>query len=83
MKLKNELPTIRAAFEPNEQRIKQYAAELRASGEYNDFVTRLTWDCLRAFVTSETICTWYNLYNCHDSHIQTAAVAVLKELNVL
>lgn len=83
MKLKNELPTIRAAFEPQAQSIKQYAEKLRASGEYNDFETCLTWECLYAFIGTEVICSWYKKYNCHDSHIQTVAVAVLKELNVL
>ena len=83
MKLKNEIPTIRAAFEPNEQRIKQYAADLRANGKYKDFGTRLAWDCLYALIGTEQICKWYTLYNCHDNHITTAARAVLKELNVL
>lgn len=83
MKLKNELPTIRAAFEPHAQRIKQYAEKLRANGQYKDFETRLAWECLHAFIGTEGICNWYEKYNCSDNHITTAARAVLRELNIL
>ena len=82
MKLKSEIPFIRERFSkiPN---LSEYAANLKANGKYNDFGTRLAWDCLRATISSEIICGWYDKYQCNDDHITTAAKAVLREMDIL
>lgn len=51
--------------------IIRHSNRLKAHGEYKDLKTRLVWDCLRAVVPSETICGWYNKYNCNDKHIDS------------
>jgi hypothetical protein len=57
-----------------------YAEQLKASGEYQVFENRLAWDCLRSAVGVETICDWYDKYNCTDEHIQTLALKALKQV---
>ena len=83
MKLQAEYNYIKKQFESNLEKIKAYAPQLKASGNYKDFEIRLTWDCIRAFVGSGTICLWYEKYNCHDEHITTVGKKALKELGVL
>ena len=82
MKLKSEIPFIRERFKAITN-LSEYAATLKASGNYNDFGTRLAWDCIRATISSEIVCGWYDKYNCNDDHITTAAKAVLREMEVL
>ena len=74
---------VKKQFADNLEKIKKYAPALKASGKYNNFETRLTWDCLGAFIGTETICEWYEKYDCHDSHITTLGKKVLKELNII
>ncbi len=83
MKLQNEYNYIKTQFENNLEKIKDYAPKLKASGNYKDFEIRLTWDCIRAFVGTGTVCLWYDKYNCHDTHITTAGKKALKELGVI
>lgn len=83
MKLQKEFETVKKAFADNLEKIKEYAPKLKASGQYNDFEKRLTFDCLRAFVGSATMCDWYEKYNCNDNHIYTLGKNVLKELKVI
>ena len=83
MKLQKEFDTVKKAFTENLERIKKYAPALKESGEYNDLEKRLTFDCLRAFIGSETMCEWYDKYNCNDNHIYTLGKSVLKELNII
>ena len=83
MKLLDELPTIYKAFEPHKTAIALYAKRLQAQGGYNDFQTRLCWDCLRTFIGTETICDWYGRYHANDKHITTAAKTVLKRLEII
>ena len=77
MKLAQELDFVVEKFKRIEN-LEEYADALKKSGNYNDFETRLACDCLRAAVKSETICDWYEKYNCHDTHIATLAKAALK-----
>lgn len=79
MKLKNELNFVIEKFKKLEN-LKEYAEELKAEGNYNDFETRLAWDALRASVGTNTICKWYDQYNCNDKHITTLAKRALKEV---
>ena len=83
MKLQKEYNYILKQFESNLSAIQDYAPKLKATNNYKDFETRLTWDCLRAFVGSGTICLWYDLYNCNDTHITTVGKKALKELKVI
>lgn len=82
MKLESELPYIRKRFSLI-LNLPSYAKKLKETGNYKDFGTRLAWDCIHATIPSETVCDWYDKYNCHDDHITTAAKAVLKEMEVL
>lgn len=77
MKLAQELESVVEKFKRIDN-LEEYADALKKSGEYNDFETRLAWDCLRATVPAETICDWYEKYNCNDTHITTLAKAALK-----
>ena len=83
MKLQNEFDYIKKQFESNLEKIKDYAPKLKASGNYKDFEIRLTWDCIRAFVGTGTVCLWYEKYNCNDTHITTVEKKALKELGVI
>ena len=77
MKLKNEVPEMKCRFSAILEKIKEYAPALAARGGYNDFITRLSWDVLRACYKNAEICEWYEKYNCTDVHITTAARAAL------
>lgn len=83
MKLQAEYNYIKQQFKDNVEKIKDYAPKLKASGNYKDFEIRLTWDCIRAFVGTGTVCLWYEKYNCNDTHITTVGKKVLKELGVI
>lgn len=83
MKLKKEFNYVYGVFEENIDKIKEYAPQLKASGEYNNFEKRLTFDCMRAFVGTETMCKWYKQYDCNDGHVFTLGKTALKELKVL
>ena len=75
MKLKDELANVQAVFSENLDRIKEYAPQLKASGRYKVFENRLAWDCLKAFVGVDTLCSWYDKYGCTDTHIESVGRA--------
>lgn len=77
MKLANELDFVVEKFKQI-RNLENYAATLKKSGDYNDFETRLAWDCLRMTIPSSTICEWYEKYGCTDDHITTLAKKALK-----
>lgn len=77
MKLKDELDYVVEKFKQI-KRLDEYAESLKKSGNYNDFETRLAWDCLRASVPVEVRCSWYQKYNCNDEHITTLVKTALK-----
>jgi len=77
MKLQPELDFVVEKFKQIKN-LEEYAAQLKKCGDYNDFETRLAWDCLRATIPTETICSWYDKYDCHDNHITTLAKTALK-----
>ena len=79
MKLQNELNFTIEKIK-GLSNLKEYAEDLKANGKYNDFETRLAWDALRAAVGTNTICKWYDQYNCNDTHISTLAKKALKEV---
>lgn len=77
MKLEAELDFVVQKFKQLHN-LEEYAATLKAKGGYNDFETRLAWDCLHATVPSSVICEWYDKYDCNDSHITTLVKKALK-----
>ena len=76
MKLANELYFVVEQFKkiPN---IEGYAAWLKKNGKYEDFETRLAWDCMHCAVGSKIMCEWYEKYGCNDAHIDTLAKKAL------
>ncbi len=83
MKLQKEFEFVKNQFADNLEKIKNYAPKLKASGNYKDFEVRLTWDCIRAFIGSGTVCLWYEKYGCNDTHVTTVGKKALKELGVI
>lgn len=83
MKLKNELQNVINRFETIKDKIPPYAEQLKASGNYKDFRTRLAWDCLNAVFSSGEICEWYEKYNAHDEHITTLAKKALDQVCII
>jgi len=80
MKLQNEMPEMLKRFDTLKDRIAEYAAILKGSGDYKDFETRLAWDCFRAVYNSTEACDLYDKYNCNDTHIDTAVKIALKSI---
>jgi len=76
MKLQNELPYVLTQF--RKINLKHYAEGLRAVGGYNDFATRLAFDCAAMSIPLNIRCDWYGKYNCNDSHLKTLYVKALK-----
>jgi hypothetical protein len=83
MKLKSELENVQRVFSEHIDQISRYAPELKKSGDYEDFGTRLATDCLYAFIGTETMCNWYEQYGCNNSHISTLGKTALRNLGVL
>lgn len=83
MKLQKEFEKVKNIFTENLETINKYASTLKASGEYNNFEKRLTFDCLRAFIGTYAMCEWYEKYHCNDEHIFTLGKTALKELKVI
>lgn len=84
MILQNELNFVESKLVELSQRhdLQSYANELKKSGEYKDFITRLSWDLLRASCGVNYICSLYDKYKVHDSHITTLAKQAIKVLNL-
>lgn len=77
MKLKPELDFVVEKFKQI-RNLETYAANLKKSGAYDDFETRLAWDCLRVAVPTKIVCEWYEKYECTDDHITTLVKKALK-----
>jgi hypothetical protein len=77
MKLTQELDGLVQKFKQIKNP-EEYAEQLKATGNYKDFETRLAWDCLRATVPVEVRCSWYEKYDCNDDHITTLVKKALK-----
>jgi len=77
MKLAAELDFVVEKFKQIKN-LEEYAAKLKEYGIYKDYETRLAWDCLRMTASTETVCEWYNKYNCTDDHITTLVKKALK-----
>lgn len=78
MILQSELGGVVFRMQKIRDKIPPYARQLKEGGGYKDFAVRLSWDILRAVVSTGEICSWYDKYGCNDSHITTLAKAALK-----
>jgi len=77
MKLAPELDFVVEKFKQIKN-LDNYAAILEEVGGFNNFETRLAWDCLHATIPSSTVCEWYEKYDCNDNHITTLVKTALK-----
>lgn len=62
--------------------LQSYANELKESGEYKDFLTRLSWDLIRAACGCNYLCSLYDKYGANDTHITTLAKQAIKVLKL-
>ena len=62
------------------EKVKAYAAQVKESGDYRNFETRITNDILAACVPVGVRCDWYGKYNCNDTHITTLAKSCVNEV---
>lgn len=61
--------------------IEQHANNLKQVGGYNDFKTRLAWDCLNCWFGTEAICELYE-HGLNNAHIHTALFSIMRELGI-
>ena len=81
MKLENERSYVIDQMKKlDPAQVKAYAAQVKASGDYRNFETRIANDILAACIPVPTRCNWYEKYNCNDTHITTLARACVKEI---
>lgn len=80
MKLAAELDHVVAQYRPHRDVIERYADDLKRQGGYDDFETRLAWDCFVAIMGTNYICGLYDRYGCTDAHITTLAKRALQQL---
>ena len=84
MKLKNELEyVINQMKKLDNEKVKIYIEEIRKSNDYKNFQIRIANDLLKACVPIKTLCSWYEIYNCNDKHIDTLAIKACKHFNYL
>lgn len=50
----------------------RYASDVKERRQYNDFLTRISWDLLHLCFNSVEICSWYKEHELRDNHITTA-----------
>lgn len=84
MLLQNELQFVESKIIELSKKhdLQSYATELKNSGEYKDFKTRLSWDLISAACGSNYLCSLYDKYGANDKHITTLAKQAIKVLNL-
>lgn len=85
MLLQNEIPFVERKMKELAKRynLQEYTNKLKASKEYKDFETRLSWDVIRAACGTSYLCDLYDNYGANDSHISTLAKKAIKCLNLV
>ena len=84
MKLRQEYEGIRAKVENLDRvTVLAYKESLLKSGEYRSFETRFVWGILHAVVLPAVVCSWYEKYECNDSHITTLMIKICKDLKFI
>jgi hypothetical protein len=82
MKLKNEVKTVSEKYQQRKTDIETYAKELKQTGGYKDFETRLAHDIIKGIMGTTYICDLYDKYGCHDPHIKTLSIQALKKADI-
>lgn len=83
MKLQNEYKgLVERLAKVDRGQVKRYAECIREGGGYKRFETRLAWDLLRGVTPTATICSWYEVYGCNDTHITTLAEKACRDLGL-
>ena len=82
MKLQSEYQgLVERLVKVDRGQIKRHAEYIR-EGRYTCFETRLAWDLLRFVTPTATICSWYKVYGCNDTHITTLAKKACRDLGL-
>lgn len=63
----------------SEQNLIEYIHNVKTSGNYKDLTTRIVNDVKYATCSPAIICSWYDEYNCNDTHITTLFKKVVRE----
>ena len=74
--------TILLHFKENEDLIRNYAKDLKETGKYNNFETRLSFDVFYGLIDRKTKDKYRN-EDLKDSHIETGLKKALREINVI
>lgn len=84
MLLQNELQFVESQMIELSKKhdLQSYANELKNSGEYKDFLTRLSWDLISAACGCNYLCSLYDKYGANDTHITTLAKKAIKVLKL-
>ena len=82
LKLQPELESVTAKFAANKGAILDWAKQLRESGDYNDFETRLAAECKYMLIGVPTVCEWYDKYDCNDSHVNNLIKIALRNAGI-
>ena len=81
MKLRKELEFLTARFQDNKEAIIKHMEWLKIGQQYNDLLTRLSWDAFYAYTTHEYRIGLYDRHNdLHDNHIDTAVKQAMKNV---
>lgn len=78
----NELTTKIETFitQASAEKLIEYAMNIKASGEYKDFQTRILWDIFHFVNRQDNFALVNKIYDsgCQDDHIHTALKAIAK-----
>lgn len=80
--LYNELTATIEAFitQASTEKLTEYAVNVKASGKYKDFQTRILWDMFHFANRKDNFALVNKIYDsgCQDTHIYTALKAIAK-----
>lgn len=62
-----------------EQMLLDHAKAVQNSGQYKNLTVRIVNDIKYAVFSPAIICSWYDEYNCNDTHITTLFKKVVRE----
>lgn len=79
MKLKAELKPFTDWIERNFDKVIAIRQRLIEWGGYRNFAEAFAWSILRSAYTDAGICRLYKEYDCNDKHIDSLALAGLKQ----
>ena len=82
---KNAVEMTRRFIEKHgEDKVRAYMEEVKKSGNYKNYEVRIANDIVKFYaIGCDTVCEWYDKYQCNDDHISTLCIKVMKELKLL